>query len=139
MHIAQKEIQVKGVVEAGFATDAEETVLDAMTLDEFLIGDRTAMYMLRVRGESMRDAGILDGDLVIVERTDRARVGDIVVAAVDGRYTMKYLREEAAGDGLGGRGVRRFLEPANPRFPRIYPDESLAIEAVVRSVVRKYS
>lgn len=136
MHIAQKEIEIKGTVEAGFATDAEETVLDAMTLDEFLIGDRTAMYMLRVRGESMRDAGILDGDLVIVERTDRARVGDIVVAAVDGRYTMKYLREEPAE---GGRGVRRFLEPANPRFPRIYPDESLAIEAVVRSVVRKYS
>ena len=136
MSVANTQMEVRGVVDAGFGTDAEETVLDAMTLDEFLIGDRTAMYMLRVRGESMRDAGILDGDLVIVERTDRARVGDIVVAAVDGRYTMKYLREEPAE---GGRGVRRFLEPANPRFPRLYPDESLAIEAVVRSVVRKYS
>ena len=78
----------------------------------------------------MKDAGINDGDMVIVERRDNARVGDIVIAEVDGAWTMKYLRKDSK------KGF--YLEPANEAFENIYPQEDLRIQAVVRAVVRKY-
>ena len=76
----------------------------------------------------MIDAGIREGDLVIVERTNAPRVGDIVIAEVDGEWTMKYLRK---------RGDHLYLAPANPRYKPIVPKE-LKVVAVVTAVVRKY-
>ncbi len=122
-------IHFLGFVEAGFPSHAEEADLDTVTLDEFLIEKRESSYMLKVKGDSMIGAGICPGDYVIVERTNHARVGDIVVAEVDREYTMKYLREKS--------GVR-FLEPANKKYKSIRPKNSLVIVAVVRSVIRKY-
>ena len=81
-----------GIVEAGFPS-AEEELIDTMSLDEYLIENKEASYILRVKGDSMIDAGIREGDLVIVERTNAPRVGDIVIAEVDGEWTMKYLRK----------------------------------------------
>ena len=124
------EIRLLGLVEAGFPTPAEEELVDTITLDEWLIDNREATYMLKVKGDSMRDAGIVPGDLVLVERTDKYRVGNIVIADVDGKWTMKYLRKENGG--------RFYLEAANPDYKDIYPKESLSIAAVVKGVVRKY-
>lgn len=119
-----------GLVEAGFPTPSEESLHENISLDDWIIDKKEASFMLKVKGDSMRDAGILDGDMVIVERTSSPRVGQIVVAEVDGSYTMKYLKKTPAG--------RMFLEAANPAFKPIYPKEDLRINAVVKAVVRKY-
>ncbi len=85
--------------------------------------------MLRVKGDSMIDAGIHEGDFVIAERAIEAKSGDIVIAAIDGAWTMKYLRRR---DGIV------YLEPANKQYPNIYPIEALSISAIVKAVIRKY-
>jgi repressor LexA len=123
------ELRVLGVVEAGFPSPAEEDHGDMLSLDEYLIPNRDASYMLRVKGDSMQDAGIMEGDMVIVERTHAAKAGNIVVAEVDGAWTMKYLRM---------KNGRPYLEPANKRYKPIIPKGELNIQAVVRAVVRKY-
>ncbi|MEX0931689.1 MAG: S24 family peptidase [Candidatus Paceibacterota bacterium] len=123
-------VRLLGLVEAGFPSHAEEADLDTITIDEFLIENREASYMLKVKGDSMIDAGICPGDFVIVERKNTAKVGDIIVAEVDQEYTMKYLAEK--------NGVR-YLKPANKKYRPIFPCESLTIVAVVRSVIRKYA
>lgn len=69
---------------------AEEQALDHVTIDDLLLGEHEKMYLLRVKGLSMIDAGIHEGDLLLVERTNNARVGDIVVANMDGEWTVKY-------------------------------------------------
>jgi repressor LexA len=124
------ELRVLGLVEAGFPSPAEEELADTITLDEWLIENKEATYMLKVKGESMRDAGVMPGDLVVVERTLKYKVGDIVIAEVDGKWTMKYLRREKNG--------RFYLEAANPDYEDIHPSESLKVAAVVKGVVRKY-
>jgi SOS regulatory protein LexA len=125
------EAKLLGLVEAGFPSPAEEELLDTMSFDEYLTPNKESSYILRVKGESMREAGIRDGDMVVVERRQTYKPGQIVVAALDGEYTMKYLRKAHAG---------YYLEPANPEFKPIYPKEgeTLSIEAVVTAVVRKY-
>ncbi len=123
------EIKVLGIVEAGFPGAAEEDHSDTLSLDEYLIDNKDATYMLKVKGDSMIDAGIQEGDLVLVERGREAQEGDIVIAEVDGSWTMKYYRK---------RGKLFFLEPANRKYPLIFPKEVLSIAAVVKAVIRKY-
>jgi SOS regulatory protein LexA len=122
-------LKMLGVVEAGFPTPAEEDLLDTITLDNYLIGNREASFILRVKGDSMIDAGIHQGDLVIVERSTVAKPGSIVIAEVDGAWTMKYLRK---------KGSQLYLEAANSSYNPIYPKHSLSITAVVKAVIRKY-
>lgn len=126
----QSGLRMLGLVEAGFATPAEENLLDSVKLDEYLIKKPDASFMLQVKGDSMYDAGIRNGDMVIVERTETAKVGEIVIAQIDGGWTMKYLRR---------KGNQMYLEPANEAFEDIYPSEELNIQAVVRAVIRKYA
>jgi repressor LexA len=123
------EIRLLGLVEAGFPAAAEESELDTMSIDEYLIKNRDATYMLKVKGDSMKDAGIVEGDMVIVERTQSPKVGQIVIADVDGEWTMKYLRK---------KGGEFYLEAANDKYPDIHAEGELQIAAVVRGVVRKY-
>jgi SOS regulatory protein LexA len=124
-------VKILGAVEAGFPTPAEEDLAETMSLDNYLIGNREATFMLRVSGESMIDAGIQPGDMVIVERRTDAKDGDIVVAFIDGGYTVKFLRK---------RNGRIWLDPANPSFEPIVPssDEELRVMAIVKAVIRKY-
>lgn len=122
-------IRLLGLVEAGFPSAAEQELLDTMDFEEFLVPNKELTYLLKVKGDSMIDAGIRDRDLVIVERRQNYKVGQIVIAMVDGEYTMKYLRQKN-GD--------YYLEPANKDFSNIYPTESFKIEAVVTGVIRKY-
>ena len=120
-----------GTVQAGFPTSAEEDVVsELLSLDDFLVERKSSTYMLEVQGESMKDAGILEGDLVLVERGRTPKRGDIVLALVDNEYTLKYLETEK------GKPV---LVPANKAFKKIYPNpNTLRIEAVLKAVVRKY-
>ena len=123
-------LKVLGVVEAGFPTPAEESLLDTMSIDDFLIRKPESTFMLKVKGDSMIDAGIYSGDLVLAERQDSANPGQIVVADIDGGFTMKYLRKNK--DGF-------YLEPANESMGPIYPNESLHVVGIVVGVVRKYA
>ncbi len=124
-----QQVKVLGLVEAGFGSTAEEQVLDTLSLDEYLIENPESTYMLEVKGDSMIDAGIMEGDMVLVERTDSYSLGDIVIAEIDGRFTMKYIRKT---DG------KVWLEPANTSYKPMYPQEDLKVVAVVRAVIRKY-
>lgn len=123
------EVPLLGLVEAGFPSVAEETPLDTLSLDEYLIEKKEKTYLLEVKGDSMIDAGIQEGDYVLAEKGKEAKPGDIVIAEVDGGWTMKYFRK---------KGNTVFLEPANKNYKPIYPEQDLHIAAVVRGVVRKY-
>lgn len=123
------EVPLLGLVEAGFPSAAEEELLDALSIDEYLVKKPGATYLLRVKGDSMKDAGIIEGDLVLVERTEGAKVGDIVVAEIDHQWTMKYLRR---------KNNRFYLEAANDKYPDMYPEEDLNVVAVVKGVIRRY-
>lgn len=122
------EIPMLGLVKAGFPSDVEEQT-DNINLDDFLIKKKEFTYMLEVDGDSMIDAHIAEGDMVLVERTNQAKDMDIVIAEVDGEFTMKYFRR---------KGDKTWLEPANKNFKPIYPEHSLNINAVVKAVIRKY-
>lgn len=122
-------LKILGLVQAGFPTPAEEELVDTISLDEYLIENKNATFMLRVSGDSMVDAGIMENDLVLADRSATPRPGDIVIAEVDSEWTMKYLRK---------KNGKMWLEPANKKYPPIYPEEELKIAAVVRAVIRKY-
>ncbi len=121
--------RVLGLVEAGFPSAAEEELLDVMSFDEYLTPNKESTYILKVKGDSMKDAGICEGDMVIVERRSTVKPGQIVVAMIDGEFTMKYLRK---------RGTQFYLEPANDRYKPMFPKNSFRVDAVVTAVVRKY-
>lgn len=122
-------LRVLGSVQAGFPTTAEEEDVDTMSLDEYLIGNPQASFMLTVSGDSMLDAGIIEGDMVIIDRGRNPKSGDIVVAEVDHDWTLKYFIK---------RGNTMFLRAANKKYPDIHPREELKIGGVVTSVIRKY-
>ncbi|UCG78498.1 MAG: repressor LexA [Nitrospirota bacterium] len=122
-------VKMLGTVEAGFPSPAEEELADTLSLDEFLIGNRDATFLLRVSGDSMSGAGILPGDMVLVDKGRSPGSGDIVIAEVDGEWTMKYLKK---------RGGSVTLLPANPAYEPIRPKKELKIAGVVTAVVRKY-
>jgi len=121
--------RVLGTVEAGFPSPAEEELADTMSLDDFLIQNPQSTFLLKVSGDSMSGAGILPGDMVIVDKGQSPKSGDIVIAEVDGEWTMKYLRK---------RGSDVALIPANPKYKPIKPKKELKIAGVVTAVVRKY-
>lgn len=121
--------RVLGTVEAGFPSPAEEELADTMSLDELLIQNPQATFLLKVSGDSMSGAGILPGDMVIVDKGQTPKSGDIVIAEVDGEWTMKYLKK---------RGSDVALIPANPKYEPIKPKKELKIAGVVTAVVRKY-
>jgi SOS regulatory protein LexA len=122
-------LRMLGTVEAGFPSPAEEELADTLSLDDLLIDNPDAAFMLKVSGDSMCEAGILPGDMVIVDKGQTPKSGDIVIAEVDGQWTMKYLRKR--GDSVA-------LIAANPKYGPIRPKNELKIAGVVTAVVRKY-
>jgi SOS regulatory protein LexA len=121
--------KILGTVEAGFPSPAEEELADTLSLDELLIQNPDATFLLKVSGDSMSEAGILPGDMVLVDRGQVHKSGDIVIAEVDGEWTMKYLRK---------KGESVALIPANPKYKPLKPKKELKIAGVVTAVVRKY-
>ncbi len=118
-----------GPIAAGFAAPVEEQAEEKVTLEDYLVRDRNATFLLRVRGDSMIEAGIHEGDLVIVERGKEPRVGQIVVGVLDGEYTLKELVRENG---------KYFLRARNPAYPDMYAMNELQVAGVVKGVVRKY-
>jgi repressor LexA len=118
-----------GKVAAGRPVMTEANIENYCTLGPELFQHK-ADYLLRVQGSSMRDAGILDGDLLVVQHMKEARSGQIVVARLQDEITVKTLRFE---------GERAYLEPANPEFSALVVDlgkQDLCIEGIVVGVIR---
>jgi repressor LexA len=125
-------LPVVGRVAAGSPILAEEHIEDYYQVDPDLFKPR-ASYLLRVRGMSMRDAGILHGDLLAIHQTQEARSGQIVVARLGDEVTVKRFRRK-------GRSNTVQLVPENPEFSPIEVDlhsESLVIEGLVVGLLRK--
>ncbi|TXH78270.1 MAG: repressor LexA [Thauera aminoaromatica] len=116
-------------VPAGMPISADSDVHEQITIDRFLIQQPTKTVLIRVKGDSMVDAGIHDGDLAVVERKTEATQGDIVVAVVDDQFTLKTLARDKDG---------YHLLPANPNYPVIRPNGKLEIFGVLVGLVRKY-
>ena len=119
--------KVSGSVVAGFPSPAEQYLEPPLDLNELLVRRPAATYFVRVQGDSMVGAGISDGDLLVVDRSLRPADGDVIIASVDGDFTVKTLRlgngERGTGNGERGMGngkdVEVRLEPANPNYPVI--------------------
>jgi len=122
-------IPMAGAVQAGFPSPEEEALCDVMSLDEYLVNRPETSFLLQVTGDSMIHAGILQGDLVVIEKGREPKNGDIVIAEVDGEWTIKYFRKQ-------GKAV--FLEAANPKYPVIKPKTELRLGGVVTAAIRKY-
>ena len=119
-----------GSVPAGFPSPAEDFVEAKLDLNEFLVEHEAATFYIRVKGHSMTEAGILNGDIIAVDRALEPQHGDIVLAVIDGDLTVKELfRQE---------GQIRLL-PHHPDFTpiEIREGQELAIWGVVKGVVRK--
>lgn len=119
-------------VAAGFPSPADDFLVRRIDLTEQLITHPQATFLLRVSGESMRDAGIFDGDMLLVDKAIKPRHGHVVVAVVDGEFTVKYLHQRAG---------RVKLKPANPTFPEITPREGQTLEVwgVVTASIKRFA
>lgn len=122
-------LPVLGMVRAGQPILADENK-SYLTLDEYLIDDPTSSFLLKVRGDSMVNAGIFEDDLVVIDMKRRAHSGDIVLAEIDREWTLKYLKKDRD---------RLYLEAANEKYPPLYPKKELKVHGVVKGVIRKYS
>lgn len=122
-------VKILGSVSAGFPSPAEEELADAISLDDYLIKNKQASFLLKVSGNSMQNAGIRPGDLVIVERGRDPKNNDIVVAEVDHEWTIKRFVK------MNNKIV---LMAENPRYKPIIPKQELNIGGVVVGVIRKY-
>ncbi len=119
------------LVPAGFPSPADDYLDGEIDLSRYLIERPAATFLMRIAGESMRGAGILDGDLVVVDRSVEAQTGHVVVAVCDGDMTIKRLRRLTKG--------RAVLLAENPDFPEFVICEETPAEiwGVVVAVVRK--
>ena len=119
-------------LQCGFPSPAEDHAEQRLDLSSLLIQQPDATFFMRVRGPSMRDAGIDDGDLVVIDRSVNAKHGQIVVAVVDGEFTIKRLYKK--------RNLVR-LEAANPTFPNIdlRDGQELIIWGVVTWTLKRHT
>ena len=122
-------LPVLGHIRAGDPTMEENYEERLANFNDYLLSSPETTFALEVRGDSMKDEGIKEGDLVIVEKNRSPKNGDVVAAFVDGEWTLKYWQKQ---DG------EITLIPANDSYAPIKPKQSLEIGGVVVSVTRQY-
>lgn len=126
-----KPISKLGIVEAGFASPVEEDFADLMRIDEYIIRDKEASFLLRMEGDRLLDEGICDGDLIVFERSDRFNPGDLCVYLTSegyriARYIKRYIKNETQYDQSAGEMAEQDGE------------QSTELIGPVISVIRKY-
>lgn len=123
---------LRGSVQAGFPSPAEDLGAQRIDLAQLLIKHSQATYFLRASGHSMTGAGIFDNDILVVDRAIKPRNTHIVVAIVDGDFTVKQLYQRAG---------RVKLKAANPTYPDITPKDGQTIEiwGVVTSAIKQFT
>ncbi len=117
-------------ISAGFPSPAQDYVENNLDLNELMIKHPASTFFVKVQGNSMRDAGILSGDILVVDRSLEASNGKIIVAIINGEFTVKRL-------ALDAQGVH--LVPANPSFPIIHIHSELDFQVwgVVTYVIHR--
>jgi len=117
-------------VQAGFPSPAEGDIEETLNLNELLIDHPAATFFVRVEGSSMIDAQIHSGDVVIVDRSLTPADGQIVVAVLNGEFTLKRIRK---------KGARFYLVPENPDFPpiEVTSDMDFEVWGVVTYIIHK--
>ena len=121
-------LPVLGRITAGIPMLAEEQIEDWLNLPVSLVRGRKDVFLLKVMGMSMKDAGILDGDLVIVKQQKIADLNDIVVALLEDEATVKRLVKKDS---------RFYLKAENKEYPNIYPEHEWSIQGKVIGVIRR--
>lgn len=114
-------------VPAGFPSPATDFVEARLSADDYLVKNPISTYFVRVKGDSMMNAGIFDGDVLIVDRSIEPSIGQVVLAEVDGEFTVKYLANNK-------------LVPANPNFQPIeFKDgQTISVIGVITGSMRKF-
>lgn len=123
-------LPILGMIPAGGPVISEEHIEGYMNVGEDMASNAKDYFLLTVTGNSMIDAGIFEGDLVLIDMKKTARDGDIVVALVDGSNTLKRLIKK---DG------KMYLKAENKEYSDIYPENELAVQGVVKTLIRQYS
>lgn len=123
-------IPVLGHIPAGGPVGAEEYIEDYVTMDTSHIKNPQNCFMLEVTGQSMIDAGIYEGDMLLVDSARSPKVGDIVIALVDNENTVKRLIQDSNGNYL--------LKAENPEYNDIIPISDLQVQGVVINLQRQY-
>ena len=119
---------ILGSIQAGLPTLAEENIEEWVNLPQTLVKSRRDVFLLRVRGDSMKNAGIFEGDLVIVKPTKDVKNNDIVVALLHDEATVKrFIRIQN----------RVYLKPENDNYKNIYPQEEWTVQGKVVGVIRQ--
>lgn len=119
-----------GPISAGFAAPVEEQAEEMFNIEDFIMPkDRTSTFLLRVKGDSMIDAGIHEGDIVIVDRNKQPKLHDIVVGVLDGEFTLKRLCRDKG---------KFYLQAENSKYPDLFALEELQVAGVVLGTMRKY-
>jgi len=118
-------------VPAGFPSPADDHIEKALDLNEYLVTKKETTFFVKIKGDSMIDASIHDGDIVIVDRSKQAKIGSIILASVDGEFTIKILAKHLS---------QPRLLPANEKFKPIVINEGMQFEiwGVITGAVRKF-
>lgn len=116
-------------VRAGFASAMEDEIENLISFDRELELNKTNVFIFRVSGDSMVDLGIFEGDYVSIKKSSYAQDKDIVLANIDGGFTLKTYRN---------KNNKVWLEPANKNYPNLYPRSSLVIFGVALGIMRKF-
>jgi repressor LexA len=122
-------VLIESSVPAGVPATATDVDSQPLLFDEFLVKKPNETFVIPISGDSMIEAGIYDGDLAVVERTNKAKVGTFVIANVDNEFTLKELVKE---------GGKYALKPHNQRYPLIYPEGELQVVGTLVGLVRRY-
>ena len=124
-------ISFEGAIQAGFPAPESDVPGRRIDLNEALLVNRDASFLFRVRGDSMIGIGIFDGDTIIVDRSIEPRSGQIVLAVVDGEFTVKRLV-------ITSKGL--YLHPENDDFPvlELQGESELLVWGVVTSSIRRH-
>ncbi|MFA5842061.1 MAG: transcriptional repressor LexA [Candidatus Gracilibacteria bacterium] len=123
-------VPLLGAIPAGGPVMAEQNILGTFEMGKGLMNVGDGYFLLKVTGNSMINAGIHEGDMVLVAPRQEPRNDDIVVALVDGENTVKRYKK--------AKGGQFYLHPENPDYEDIYPEQTLEIQGVVTGLVRNY-
>ena len=122
-------LNLYGEVPAGFPVPTPDESAELLSLEDYLIDRPSSTFLLKVNGNSLKDIGIMSGDIVLIEKQSEAKSGQIVLAHIDGEWTLKIFDQQ---------GKKIILLPANKAYKPIIPQSELLIYGIVKGVVRKY-
>lgn len=119
---------VSSYVKAGFASIMDDKIEKRISIDELLDINSPSTFVFKVSGDSMCEVGILDGDYIVIRKTQEAKINDIVLAIIDNEFTLKTYKKDSKG---------YYLKPENENYPILRPKFSLSIFGVALGNVRR--